>query len=137
LTIEQRSMTGIDTNVIVRFLAKDDLDQTSRARGFLRSLTFKSPGFVSLISLIEMVWVLKSRYGTNKIQMIQYLEQLLASSELVLESHAAVTQALHSFAAGKADFADCLIERSGHLAGCGETVTFDQDASRFAGMRLI
>jgi predicted nucleic-acid-binding protein len=54
-----------------------------------------------------------------------------------MEGAEAVSQALQRFKASTADFADCLIERSGALAGCRETVTFDQDASKFAGMRLI
>jgi predicted nucleic-acid-binding protein len=137
LTIEPRSLTGVDTNILVRFFAKDDLDQIGRAREFLRTLSSISPGFVSLISVIEMVWVLRSRYGTKKTTLMQCLEQLLNSSELVVESHAAVAQALHRFASNKADFADCLIERCGHLAGCKETVTFDQNAARSVGMRLL
>jgi predicted nucleic-acid-binding protein len=135
--IEPRSMTGIDTNIIVRFFAKDDLDQTKRAREFFRTLSSTSPGFVSLISLIELVWVLRSRYGTKKAELIQYIEQLLNSSELVLESHVAVTQALHRFNAGRADFADCLIERCCYMAGCAQTFTFDRIASRSVGMKLI
>jgi predicted nucleic-acid-binding protein len=130
-------MTGLDTNILVRFLTKDDLDQGSRVKELLRTLTPESPGFISLISLIELVWVLRSRYFVNKGQLIQHLEQLLNSSELVLESHAAVTQALDRFAGAKADLADCLIERCGHLAGCRDTVTFDVGASKSAGMRLL
>jgi predicted nucleic-acid-binding protein len=130
-------MTGIDTNVLVRFFAKDDLDQFGRARNHIRTFNSARPGFVSLISLIELVWVLRSRYSATKVQLIQHVEQLLSSSELVVESHAAVTQALHRFVNGKGDFADFLIERCGHQAGCRETITFDEDASRFAGMKLI
>jgi len=69
--------------------------------------------------------------------LIQYLEMLLNSSELVLESQVSVNQALGRFKSGKADFADCLIERSGALAGCTDTVTFDEDASKLSGMRLL
>jgi predicted nucleic-acid-binding protein len=54
-----------------------------------------------------------------------------------MEGAEAVSQALQRFKASTAGFADCLIERSGALVGCRETVTFDQDASKFAGMRLI
>jgi predicted nucleic-acid-binding protein len=72
-----------------------------------------------------------------KSQQIVCLERLLDSSELTVENHTAVTLALRRFASGKADFADCLIERSGAAAGCKETVTFDVDAARFAGMRLL
>jgi predicted nucleic-acid-binding protein len=70
-------------------------------------------------------------------QLIQCLERLLDYPELVVEDHAAVTLALRRFSQFKADFADCLIERLGHAAGCRQTVTFDVDASRFAGMTLL
>jgi predicted nucleic-acid-binding protein len=137
LTIETRSLIGVDTNVLVRFFAKDDPDQTTRAKEFLGSLSPPSPGFVSLISLTELVWVLRGRYRSNKAELIECLKSLLNSSELILESEAAVVQAVHRFATNKADFADCLIERCGHLAGCKETVTFDREAARSAGMRLL
>jgi len=130
-------MTGIDTNILVRFFAQDDPVQCGRADAFLQSLSPQSPGFVSLVSIAELAWVLRSRYGISKVQFIEFVEILLNSSELILESQDSVAQALHQFSSEKADFADCLIERSGRLAGCGATVTFDEDASRLAGMKLI
>jgi predicted nucleic-acid-binding protein len=130
-------MTGVDTNVLARFFTEDDPDQARRAEVFLQSLTPGAPGFVSLVSLAELVWVLRRRYGWSKSQLIQCLDQMLDSPEFVLEGQTAVAKALHSFARSKADFADCLIERSGYAAGCAETVTFDTEASKFAGMRLL
>jgi predicted nucleic-acid-binding protein len=130
-------MTGIDTNILVRYFAKDDAIQASRAKSFLLTLTPASPGFVSLISLIELVWVLRSQYRFDKPQLVPMLEQLLDSTELVLENQSAVEQAVRRFAAAKVDFADCLIERSGHTSGCHETVTFDAIAAKLAGMRLL
>jgi predicted nucleic-acid-binding protein len=130
-------MTGIDTNILVRFLTKDDLEQGSRAASFMRTLAPDAPGFVSLASLIELVWVLRSKYRLSKPELIQHLKRLVNSPELMVESHTAVASALLRFSHFKADFADCLIERSGAAAGCGETVTFDEDAARFAGMRLL
>jgi len=130
-------MTGLDTNILVRFFTKDDPTQAGRAKKLLRTLTIESPGFVSLVSLIELIWVLRSQYHWSKAQLMFSLERLLNSSELVLEGHAAVTQALRRFATVKADFADCLIERCCHLAGCRHTVTFDVDASKSAGMSLL
>jgi predicted nucleic-acid-binding protein len=84
-----------------------------------------------------LVWVLRSKYRLSKAELIQHLERLLNSPELMVESHTAVASALLRFTHFKVDFADCLIERSGAAAGCGETVTFDEDAARFAGMRLL
>jgi predicted nucleic-acid-binding protein len=103
----------------------------------MRALRPESPGFVSLVSLIELVWVLRGKYRLSKAELIQCLEQLLNSPEVMVENHTAVTLALRRFSHFKADFADCLIERSGGAAGCQETVTFDEDAARFARMRLL
>jgi predicted nucleic-acid-binding protein len=84
-----------------------------------------------------LVWILRSQYRQNKAQLIAIIEQLLDSSELLVENQTAVSLALRRFANRKADFADCLIERVGHAAGCSETVTFDAGAAQFAGMRLL
>jgi predicted nucleic-acid-binding protein len=130
-------MTGLDTNILVRLLAQDDPAQSQRAVEFLQTLSPEMLGFVYLVSLIELIWVLRSQYRMNKARLILGLEWLLNSAELVVESQAAVAQALGRFASVKADFADCLIERSCHAAGCRETVTFDADAVRFAGMTLL
>ena len=115
-------MTGLDTNILVRYITKDDLEQGRRAADLLRNLTLESMGYVSLVTLIELVWVLRSQYRLSKSELIQRLEQLLDSPELIVESHTAVTLALRRYASGKADFADCLIERSCAAAGCQETV---------------
>ncbi len=130
-------MIGLDTNVLVRFFAQDDPDQCRRADSFYAIITPENPGFISLVVLAELVWVLIRRYGVTKSQLIQCLNQLLDSPEMVLEGQTAVTQALRRFASAKVDFVDCLIERCGHLAGCGETVTFDVNASASAGMTLL
>jgi predicted nucleic-acid-binding protein len=130
-------MTGLDTNILVRFYAQDDPEQCRRGEEFLQTLSPEAPGFVSLVSLIELVWVLRSRYRLHKAELVQLLERLLDSPELAVENQTVVNQALRRFAASKADLADCLIERSGHAGGCRETVTFDVDAARSAGMRLL
>lgn len=130
-------MIGLDTNVLVRFFADDDPVQCRRADEFLQNLSPVEPGFIPLVSLVELVWVLRSQYRLTRAQIIVCIETLLNSPELVLESQAAIVQSLHRFASAKADFADCLIERSCHASGCRQTVTFDVDASRFAGMTLL
>lgn len=135
--IKPVTMKGLDTNILVRFYAQDDPEQCRRGDEFLQTLAPESPGYVSLVSLVELIWVLRSQYRLRKPELIKILEQLLDTPELMVENHTVVTLALRRFADGKADIADCLIERSGHAAGCGETITFDADASRFAGMKLL
>lgn len=130
-------MTGLDTNVIVRYLVQDDPDQSAAATRVLETLTTDAPGFVSAISIVELVWVLQSCYQAARDEIQGVIEGLLRSRQLVVERAELVWQSLRIFAKGNADFADCLIERSGHAAGCDHTLTFDQNATKLAGMKLL
>ncbi len=130
-------MTGLDTNVVVRFFVEDDPDQFQRAGNLLRSFTPQDPGFISLVCLAEWVWVMRSQYRVSKALILEFLDRLLEAPELMFEHQAAVAEAVRQFAAGTCDFADHLIEKVGKSAGCDRTVTFDIQASRSAGMRLL
>ena len=130
-------MIGLDTNVVVRYLTHDHAAQTAAAVRIIDSLSQDSPGFLSLIVIAELVWVLEVSYRFKKNEIERVLDTLLRSKELVIERAEIVWQALRKFGASRADFADCLIERSGHAAECQYTVTFDQNAAGAAGMRLL
>ncbi len=130
-------MIGLDTNVIVRYLTHDDPAQTAAAVKLLDSLSPDEPGFLSLVVIVELVWVLESFYRAKKNEVTQVLETLLSNDRLVVERSEIVWLALRKFTGGRADFADCLIERSGHAAECQYTATFDRKAATGAGMRLI
>jgi predicted nucleic-acid-binding protein len=130
-------MIGLDTNVLVRYLTHDDPGQTAAAMRAMNSLSFESPGFLSLIVIAELVWVLAISYRYTKREIEQVLEALLRSRELVLERAELVSQALRAFRAGRADFSDYLIERCAHDAECQFTITFDEKAATIAGMRLL
>lgn len=96
-----------------------------------------APGFVPLVSLVELVWVLASCYDLTREQVGQALEALLRAKEIVLDRAEEVSQALRIFGASSADFADCLMERTAAAAGCERTMTFDAGAAKAAGMTLI
>ena len=130
-------MIGLDTNVLVRYVMQDDPKQSQKASRLIESLTSEAPGFVPLVALIELVWVLTSCYDLTREQVAEALDGLLRAKEIVLERAEQVSQALRTFGASSADFADCLIERTAAAAGCGKTMTFDTCASKFAGMTLI
>jgi predicted nucleic-acid-binding protein len=130
-------MIGLDTNVLVRYVMQDDPKQSQKASRLIESLTSEAPGFVPLVSLVELVWVLSSCYDLTREQIGQALEALLRAKEIVLDRAEQVSQALRRFGASSADFADCLIERTAAAAGCEKTVTFDAGAAKAAGMTLI
>lgn len=130
-------MIGLDTNVLVRYIMQDDPKQSAKASKLIESLDSDNPGYITQVSVIELYWVLTSSYGLTGEQVTQALEAILRTKQLVVERADHVTRALRAFAGGKADFADCLIERSASEAGCTQTMTFDVGASKHAGMLLI
>ncbi len=130
-------MIGLDTNVVVRYIAQDDPTQSRKATHLIESLTPEKPGFIPLVALVEIVWVLQESYGVTKRELIEILETLLRTKELVIERAEIVARALGLFWNSRADFPDCLIERSAHDAKCEYTLTFDKAAAKSAGMRLL
>ncbi|MEO8741396.1 MAG: type II toxin-antitoxin system VapC family toxin [Casimicrobiaceae bacterium] len=131
-------MTGLDTNVLVRYLTQDDPRQSALANQLIEDkLSQEAPGFISLIALVELVWVLEGAYDCDRAAVVAVLQRLLRAKPLVIERAEAAWQAVGMFAAGKADFADCMIERCGLVNGCDHTLTFDRLAAKDAGMRLL
>jgi predicted nucleic-acid-binding protein len=128
---------GLDTNVLVRYVMQDDPKQSPKASRLIESLTPDAPGFVSLVALSELAWVLTACYDLTREQVAQALEALLRAKEIVLDRAEQVSQALRTFRASSADLADCLIERTAAAAGCEKTMTFDTGAAKGAGMTLI
>jgi predicted nucleic-acid-binding protein len=130
-------MIGLDTNVIVRYIIQDDAAQARKATALIESMTDESPGFVSMVAVIELVWVIQDCYDASKDETVAIIEKLLRLKTLRLENTEVVTRAVRSYSASSADFADCLIECSGIHAQCSHTATFDRKASKTAGMQLL
>jgi predicted nucleic-acid-binding protein len=130
-------VTGLDTNVLARFFMQDDPLQSPKADEIMGSLTVENPGWVSLATLLELVWVLGNRNRFDRTTIANTIAQLLSQDEIAVEHVDFVQNALRLFRKGKADFADCLIALSGEAAGCTRTVTFDRCAARDAGMELL
>jgi predicted nucleic-acid-binding protein len=130
-------MIGLDTNVIVRYIVQDDATQSALATTLIESLSPEQPGYISIITLIELVWVLQGAYQASREDIITTLDSLLKTKEIVISQADIVAQALRIFSHTKADFSDCLIERFGHAALCEYTVSFDKGAIKHTGMKLL
>ena len=130
-------MIGIDTNVLVRYIMQDDPRQSALATRLVESLTAGAPGFVSMVAVVELAWVLSSAYELDRGQVVRAFEGLLRTKEIEVEQAEIVWKALRVFQGASADFADCLIERSAAAAGCEATKTFDRAAAKGCGMKLI
>ena len=130
-------MTGLDTNVLLRYFGQDDARQSPKADIVIDSLTADNPGWVGLAAILELVWVMTSKRSASRSVVADTLDQLLTLEAMVVEQAAAVANAVRYFRFGKAEFADCLIAASARAAGCSRTITFDRIAARDAGMELL
>ena len=130
-------MIGLDTNVLVRYIMQDDAKQAALANKLIEGLSEASPGYVSLVVIVELVWVLESAFHLTRRQVTVALRNLLAVSVFKVDRVAVVASALRAYVEGTADVADYLIERSSALAGCRCTMTFDRAAAKTGGMVLI
>jgi predicted nucleic-acid-binding protein len=131
-------LIGLDTNVVIRFLAQDDEVQSPIATRVISRLSREKPGFVSAIVLAEITWVLSRAYKTSREDIARAVEGLLRSTELIIENTEATYRALGIYQASiSADFADALVAQTAALAGASETVTFDRNAAAEPGMRLL
>ena len=130
-------MIGLDTNVLVRYIAQDDATQSPKATRLIEALTVENPAYVGLVPLTELVWVLTGCYASSKQDIVAVVEGLLRAKGLKVESAETVWKAVRLFKDGNADFADCLIECAANQAGCDYTATFDRGAAKHCRMRLI
>jgi predicted nucleic-acid-binding protein len=128
---------GLDTNILVRYFVKDDPEQTRLAVDLIDSLSPTDPGWVAVAALMELMWVMTRIYRVGRVSIIQILDTLLASRDIVIEQDDTVRNALQLYRSGNTDFPDCLIACSAKAAGCGRTVTLDRRAARDTGMQLI
>lgn len=131
-------MIGLDTNVLVRYLAQDDPKQSAVASRFIEStLSAENPGFVSAITLCEVAWVLAESYGADRKRIRQVVESLLATKQLVIEQTDLVWKALRAWEGVPADFSDALIGQLAIAHGGEKTVTFDRTAAKLPGFELL
>lgn len=127
-------MIGLDTNVLVRYLLRDDPVQAARAE---RELERNERFLIDSIVLCELVWVLETGYGFSRTEIAAALERILATAQFEIESKDLALAALDDFRRSAADFSDCLIGRRNRAAGAPETVTFDRNLKGLEGFRLL
>jgi predicted nucleic-acid-binding protein len=127
-------MLGIDTNILVRFLVRDDETQFEKARRLIgREVAAGRRVFVSQLVLLETVWVLRSRYDLHKTGIIEVVSGLLDANDAQLEDEPAIEEALFVWKDRSVGFAYCLIGAQNKRLGCSATAAFDVKASKLPG----
>jgi len=127
-------VTGVDTNVLVRYIVRDEPTQAARAS---RELERGERFLVGSIVLCELVWVLETGYGFSRRDVAVTLERILATAQFEIEAKDLALGALDDFRRSTADFSDCLLGRRNRAAGAAETVTFDRSLKGLVGFRLL
>lgn len=128
-------MIGLDTNILVRYLTRDDEQQWQQASAVIEQ---EQPCLITNVVLCELVWVLRgTKYSFRKDAIINVLEAMLHSAAFEFENRSTVDQALQRYKQGKADFSDYLIGAISRQAGCAETISFDGKLKDERGFRFL
>lgn len=134
-------MIGLDTNVLVRYLAQDDATKAAAATRLIEEeLTVAQPGFISMVVLAELCWVLQRLYAASPPEVHATVDGLLGTPQFHQERRDVVQAAVRrerGSKSAKAGFIDALIAETARAEGCSRTVSFDKFAVRSAGMTLL
>jgi predicted nucleic-acid-binding protein len=131
-------MIGLDTNVLVRFLVRDDEEQFDRARKLIRrEAQTGEPVRISLLVLLETEWVLRSRYKLTKGDILDAFSELLSAVDMSFEDEPSIEEAIFVCMDSPAQFADCLIGARHRALGCSATATFDNGAVKLPGFIAV
>ena len=130
-------MNALDTNVLVRFLVRDNPEQAEAARALLEGLTTDNPGFICREVMLEVVWVLERSYRFSREQIADIVIELIDTDTLVIEDDNDVAQCAIAYRQGSADFSDLLILAAANRVGAQPLHTFDRRLSRLRGTALV
>ena len=131
-------MPALDTNVLVRYVVRDDSGQFAAAGSLIGRCVAESQSlFVPVTVTLELAWVLRASFGFAKEDVLRVLSSLFSAVELTFESERALEVALHLYREGSADFADCLHVALATEAGEQPLWTFDKAAAKITGARLV
>ena len=131
-------MIALDTNVLVRFLVRDDERQARRARALIEgAASAGDPCLVTSPVLCELEWVLEGVYHASRGDIAVTVRDLLTTPPFVVEDDALVRRALASYIKGRADFSDYLLGQLGRAGGARTTYTFDRALRNGEGFTVL
>jgi len=128
-------MYGLDTNVLIRYLLRDDPAQAEQARVAINNAVQSGePAVVSLLTMLESEWVLRSCASIDKRTVIITFRMLLEARDIMIEQEETLEEALYLYENNSADFADCLMAARYARLGCSAMLTFDRKAAQLPGV---
>jgi len=131
-------MAALDTNVLLRYLLQDDLEQTALARRLFRKCIGAGEAlYVPVSVFLEIEWVLRANFGLSKADVMDTMKLLLDAQELTFELEGAVEVALLLYQENSVDFSDCLHVALAAQAGEQPLWSFDRKAAKLVGAKLL
>ena len=131
-------MIALDTNVVIRYLAQDDPWQAAAATRLMeKTLTTDNPGFIALVTVCEIAWVLEACYAADRASVREAIEGLLGTKQIAVESSELVWKAIRAWVDTSADLSDAIIGQVGLARGAGKIVTFDKAAAKLPAFELL
>ena len=130
-------MTAVDTNVIVRYLVGDDIEQAEAARSLIDGFTPEAPAFICREVVMEVAWVLERSYRFTRSRVAEALMDLTASDSLMVENPEDVAAAAHVYSQGGVGFSDLMVLSAAERAGALPVYTFDRRLARMEGAVLV
>jgi predicted nucleic-acid-binding protein len=126
-------MRAVDTNILVRLVARDDPRQVARAEAFVAR-----GAWVSHLVLAEAMWVLDSVYRLGAREIAVAVEMLLNHKDLTVQDADAVAGALANFRKKPSlGFSDCLVLEVARKAGHLPLGTFDRALGKLDGAQRL
>ena len=131
-------MIALDTNVIVRFLVRDDEEQAQAVYArFKRAEAARETLFVPLLVVLETIWVLESSYEKPRKDILDSFDELNSMPILEFEKGQVLQNFLSEGRKGNADLSDLLIAFAAQACGCSGGITFDKKSTRSSFYRLL
>jgi predicted nucleic-acid-binding protein len=120
-------MIGLDTNLLIRYLTKDDVAQYAKVERLIDQAVARDERLlINSAVLCEVTWVLDAAYGYSRAEIAHALERILQTAEFEIERAEEARQALRDFTTTRAGFADAFIGRINRTLGAEHTATFDR-----------
>jgi predicted nucleic-acid-binding protein len=131
-------MKALDTNVLVRFLVKDDEPQAKKVYTlFKQAEADKNYFYVPLLVVLETIWVLDSVYEIPRKAILDSVNEILLMPILKFEAQPTIKRFIFLARENKIDLSDVLIACTAKISGCEKILTFDKKASKFEFFELI
>lgn len=131
-------MIGVDTNILLPLLVDDDPEQCGKSRAFFARRAARSPAFVSAVSLVELLWLLKRRLHYEGDSILATIRKMTQSAEFRFEHGEKLRGLLEREDVTASDLPDALVAWSCEAAKCDTVMTFDKRSARlFSSMELL